>query len=306
MKGDDLPFYRRFPGDYLKETAFLGFDLEDHGAYSLMLDAYWVRGPQPELAMRAAINCQEDALWEKLKNKLSGLFKIRAGIWHHERLDAERERSKQITRERKKAGKAGAKAFIESLGKRRANAPASDTAKLGHSDSEPDSHSQIDRSTHKGAPSEPGQSEFEIPTLDQVGQFASEQKNPEISVHHAEAFFKCNQDNGWRINGERVRHWRKAFLKFTGGIPSSLDEVKAHCRAIAKPEDIGEKFWNYLASIGWMRRGMIVTDWKREIANWTPEEMARTRRPVNNRILSRTNNDHNSGAANNSDDYAGL
>jgi uncharacterized protein YdaU (DUF1376 family) len=78
-------------GDYLKDTTRL--TTEQHGAYLLLIMAYWVDGPplddDDELA---AVTKMDVKTWRKNRPKLVRFFRIEKGVWRHKRIDAELER----------------------------------------------------------------------------------------------------------------------------------------------------------------------------------------------------------------------
>jgi len=78
-------------GDYLKDTTRL--TTEQHGAYLLLIMAYWVDGPPlDDDAELAAITRLDLRAWRKNRPKLVRFFRIEDGVWRHKRVDAELER----------------------------------------------------------------------------------------------------------------------------------------------------------------------------------------------------------------------
>lgn len=96
-------------GDYLRDTLHLR--AEGHGAYLLLIAAYWTSGgPLPDDDEQlAAITRLEAKAWRKLKPTLAKFFDVEDGQWRQGRVDIELERANHITKVRQTAGKAGGK-----------------------------------------------------------------------------------------------------------------------------------------------------------------------------------------------------
>lgn len=95
-------------GKYLGDTTHL--TTPQHGAYLLLLMAYWRRGgPLPADDGRlAAIAKVTPAEWRKLKPVISEFFSDRDGHWHQKRADEELETARTKMAAKSKAGKTGA------------------------------------------------------------------------------------------------------------------------------------------------------------------------------------------------------
>jgi len=83
------PWMPLYVADYLADT--LGLTTEEHGAYDLLIFAYWRRGgPLPDdnkyLAHVAKANRQR---WAHLRKSVEAYFQIHDGAWHHKRIDTE-------------------------------------------------------------------------------------------------------------------------------------------------------------------------------------------------------------------------
>ncbi len=85
-----LPYYRFFPGDYMRDTMHLGW-LEDC-AYRRLLDLCYIRG-KPIANDRAyimrAIRANEPEQQQAADNVLSEFFDLRTDGWHQKKCDAE-------------------------------------------------------------------------------------------------------------------------------------------------------------------------------------------------------------------------
>lgn len=104
-----MPIY---PGDYLRDT--VGLTLAEHGAYLLVILAYWSNGGPLDDAFAMRIASTE-------ANRVRQFFKVKDNKWHHKRIDAELARSAKVIEARSKAGKAAAHRRWGKGNKRNAN-----------------------------------------------------------------------------------------------------------------------------------------------------------------------------------------
>ena len=92
-----LPLY---VADYLADTAHLS--LEEHGAYLLILLAYWRNGgplPDDDNRFKNIIKKSKNK-WLKLKLNIAPFFTIEGGLWVSKRSDIEIERAKNLIKSR--------------------------------------------------------------------------------------------------------------------------------------------------------------------------------------------------------------
>jgi len=79
------PWMAFYPSDYLGDTAHL--NTTEHGAYCLLIFAYWSRGFLPksdaELALIARLSSRE---WRKIRDKIAAFFDA---DWTHHRIERE-------------------------------------------------------------------------------------------------------------------------------------------------------------------------------------------------------------------------
>lgn len=97
-------------GDYLKDTGHL--TTEQHGAYLLLLMAYWARG-EPLIAndvRLASIARMTAAQWAKNKPTLAEFFVERDGVWINKRSEREIAEAKLKMEAKARAGATGANA----------------------------------------------------------------------------------------------------------------------------------------------------------------------------------------------------
>lgn len=101
-------FLPLFIGPYLKDTLHLS--TEQHGAYLLLLMAYWVaQGPLPDDdAVLSAITKSDLKTWRKsLRKIVEKFFIISDGKWHQKKADYELGRAVGLVKSRSEAGKRG-------------------------------------------------------------------------------------------------------------------------------------------------------------------------------------------------------
>jgi uncharacterized protein YdaU (DUF1376 family) len=92
--------------DYEQATSRLS--LAEDGAYLRLIRDYWVNGAPPDddatLARILRIDRRE---WMKLRPVLIRFFRVRGGVWTHDRVERERARAQEITDKRRQAGLQG-------------------------------------------------------------------------------------------------------------------------------------------------------------------------------------------------------
>lgn len=96
-----VPYHRFFWGDYLRDTLHLS--TEQHGAYLLLIAAYWTGGRPLEdddrqLAATAKLSQYK---WNLCRPILQRFFFVEGGVWRHNRLEkdlAEATRAAEISR----------------------------------------------------------------------------------------------------------------------------------------------------------------------------------------------------------------
>jgi uncharacterized protein YdaU (DUF1376 family) len=94
-------------GDYFKDTLHL--TLEQHGAYLLLIGAYWQRGralPDDD-SFFAAVTKSSTKKWKMVRPKVEGFFQISEGHWRHERIEKELLRSSERQKSAIANGRAG-------------------------------------------------------------------------------------------------------------------------------------------------------------------------------------------------------
>jgi uncharacterized protein YdaU (DUF1376 family) len=89
MSADKLPYMPMWIADYLADTTHL--DCRQHGAYFLLLCAYWQKqGPLPDNDRHlAAITKSTPHAWRAMRETLAEFFTVNDGLWVHKRVDAE-------------------------------------------------------------------------------------------------------------------------------------------------------------------------------------------------------------------------
>src|SRR5215207_7110090 len=98
-----MPFY---PADYLADTQHLS--LEQHGAYLLLILAYWRHGNLPTDEQKLArIAHMSPVKWKAHRDTLAQLF---GSGWRHKRIEKELAKANLKNDVRAKAGAAGGRA----------------------------------------------------------------------------------------------------------------------------------------------------------------------------------------------------
>lgn len=96
MTGRPDSFMPWYIGDYLADTAHL--TTVQHGAYMLLLGAYWMRGAaldddDEQLSAITKLSAQE---WRKQKRVLSKFFTVENGVWTQKRTEQELEKAEVV------------------------------------------------------------------------------------------------------------------------------------------------------------------------------------------------------------------
>lgn len=98
-----MPFY---VGDYLRDTMHL--TTTAHGAYLLLLFAYWTNGPLlDDDEYLSSITKLDRHEWNQMRPTMEAFFYIEDHLWHHKRVDEEREKACSLINSRSQGGKIG-------------------------------------------------------------------------------------------------------------------------------------------------------------------------------------------------------
>lgn len=94
-------------GDYLRDTMHL--TTEEHGAYLLLIAAYWTRGKALEDDDRqlASITRMSLKKWKMVRPKISQFFEISEGHFHHFRIEKDLIKARQMVEAAQKNGSSG-------------------------------------------------------------------------------------------------------------------------------------------------------------------------------------------------------
>ena len=220
------PWFPLYPGDYLRDT--MGLTTEQHGAYLLLLMAYWSNGPLPDddhyLANVTKLPIET---WTAYRPTLSQYFQIAnasqtdsnchdfaTGLpspchgnanrkWFNKRVEEEMSKTLKIRKERSEAGKRGSYKrwnsnchdFATGLPSQTDNKPivsTSTTTVLNKRES--NAHAQGDDCL------------AEIPTIEEVTQCGSMRN---ITPEACKAFWEHYQGNNlWLNQFNRLIDWR--------------------------------------------------------------------------------------------------
>lgn len=101
-----LPYMQLYVADYLADTMHL--DVEEHGAYLLLMMNYWQTGKPLRKSRLQRIAKVPSDRWASVEQVLSEFFQDDGEFWRHKRLDADLRRVEQEQKQRVAAGKASA------------------------------------------------------------------------------------------------------------------------------------------------------------------------------------------------------
>jgi len=108
------PWYARYPGDYLRDTAHLS--LIEHGAYGLLLDHYYSTGsplPSRKEALYRVCKAFTDAERAAVDSVLGQFFKLRTEGYRNARADREIAIRREHNRKLSEAGRRGGQARLK-------------------------------------------------------------------------------------------------------------------------------------------------------------------------------------------------
>lgn len=214
MKPDTwMPLY---PGDYLRDTMHL--DAEGHGAYMLLILAYWSNGgpiPSNEDWLRNVCRVREQS-WMRVKGMVLPFFFEEAGKLRHKRIDEELANAQDITEARSRAGRLGNQIRYS---KDLANASQTDRtaiAKASHSDrtatangsqSDPPSPSPSQyRESSEKPPSKQDDGNAEVPSLTEIKAYGSLHG---ITPDACQSFYDHHEGNRLWLNKHGVAiNWK--------------------------------------------------------------------------------------------------
>lgn len=136
MSRRKLPYMRMYWQDYTDDTGHLTYS--EHGAYMLIIRAYWQRQKAPTEAEARGASLMPADVWVEARDTLAAFFKIgRNGQWKHARIEEELKRTRRVSEANSQSGKAGGKASGQSRRRSENEANASANAKLQHITGEP-------------------------------------------------------------------------------------------------------------------------------------------------------------------------
>ena len=102
-----MNFYKRYPGDYMRDTGHLS--VIEHGAYSLLLDQYYAtERPLPTgKALYRLLRADTAAERKAVDNVLKQFFEQEGGGWIQSRAKAEIEKAEKRRETNRKNGTRG-------------------------------------------------------------------------------------------------------------------------------------------------------------------------------------------------------
>lgn len=266
-------------GDYLKDTAHLTVD--QHGAYLLLLMAYWCRGsalPADDqyLARVARVTPQK---WRSIRQTIAAFFDERDGVWRSDRADKELAKAQTGYERRAAAGRLGAEAKKAKAPRARYSAPLCGSSRTPEPAFEAEQvfladSSQSDSSNATGnAQASVQQSQSHIRTRTDVSSPTTLSSHPEIQslgdsllVHAEREPLPRPASKAILSKAQRGTRWPADAVVPDDWIRAGAERRRAHGKP---PIDLvleAEKFRNYWAA----KSGAAATkiDWRLTWNTW--------------------------------------
>lgn len=98
-----IPYMQFYIADYIGDTLHLS--VEQHGAYILIICAYWQTQKPPKESSLPAIVRMSSEQWKEHRDIMSEFFDIKDGAWHHRRIDTELQKVRIQAKKNRIAGK---------------------------------------------------------------------------------------------------------------------------------------------------------------------------------------------------------
>lgn len=194
-----MNYYRRFPGDYLRDT--MGLNLLQHGAYTLLLDHLYATETRIQTEAEALAVCRANTQEEKwaVSVVLEKFFKKTVTGFTNKRFEKEAKTRKDWCKWQK-----------------------------NHRDKTPDKALTVRTMSSRSPlplPSPKKEEEtsntFHPPTQAEVCAFMQSRKVPDAE-RQAELFLAHHENRKWRLSGGRgpvMVSWRKAVVTWQASIP---------------------------------------------------------------------------------------
>ena len=213
------PYYRFYPGDYLRDTS--GLSLMEHGAYNLLLHHYYsvegcVKDEKPRLfRLCGAVLPEEQAAVTHIVNTY---FPIINGKLTNNRADKEIDGRRQFLEEQTRKGRLGGRPKNnpeESRGLAEGKAGGKPKPKPEESlpspspspslSSDPDLPPE-DQNQHRVP--RPANGRFTPPTIEQVSEYCRARNNQVDAVK----FHAYYTSNGWKVGKNPMKNWKAAVV----------------------------------------------------------------------------------------------
>lgn len=203
-----IPFMPLYVSDYLADTPHLS--TEEHGAYLLLIMAYWQLGaalPDDDRRLARIARMDRDG-WLAIRDDIAEFFTVEDGLWKHGRIDAEVARAQAKLEGARNAGKASAE--------RRFNVRSTKAKRKGnHIQVEGEKREETPYSPPAGCSDETWSGFLEVRSKHPLTDRAYELICKTCAGGDAEAMIAQSVMNGWRgvfevkggRNGERRSAW---------------------------------------------------------------------------------------------------
>lgn len=220
-------YWCRFPGDYLRDTRHLS--LVEHGAYTLLLDAYYTSGPLPAnaVALYRICGCQTDEERKAVDSIADEFFPVNGdGRRHNGRCDRELAFQAENSDKKRDAANRRWSRSAEAQHEQTSCTSNADAMQVHSTSNAPHPHPHphtVPPTPETLSPSETvpkgvqgdetavaqrkaPRRAFVKPSLQQVTDYCRERRNqvnPQQWLDHYEA-------NGWRVGKNPMSDWRAA------------------------------------------------------------------------------------------------
>jgi uncharacterized protein YdaU (DUF1376 family) len=214
------PYYRFFPGDYLRDTS--GLSLMEHGAYNLLLHHYYsvegcVKDEKPRLFRlcgavlpeeQAAVIHVVDTYFPIVNGKLTNKRADEEILGRHAFLEEQSRKGRLGGRPRNNPDESRGLSTVkpdESRGKAGEKPKPKPDESLPSPSPSPDL--KKDQSQIPVVP-RPGNGRFTIPTIEEISQYCAARKN-NVDPVKFHAFYSSN---GWKVGKNPMRKWKAAVV----------------------------------------------------------------------------------------------
>lgn len=188
-------WYAFYPRDFMYDTMELS--LEADALYRRLIDMYYINGgPFAKDVREICRRCRIDPRqFRRIFPEVEKYFFESDGLLHHNRIDAELEKAKQIQERRAQAGRKGGKANAKQM-------LDSESSKSLSKTQHNTTHIKKKNSIKKRKPAK----KFVKPTEKEVADYIAQQ-NYDVD---ASTFWNWNESKGWKVGNQPMKDWKAA------------------------------------------------------------------------------------------------